>query len=370
MDLKHRLESLDILRGFDLFLLVAVHPILVGISSVDDSGVMDDILYHFDHEQWVGFRLWDLIMPLFLFITGSAIPFSFDKHRFVANQSVYKHLFRRFVILWIIGMIIQGNLFSFDWRSMKLFSNTLQAIAIGYLFSSIFYLNFKKNTLYVIVALLLVVYTIPFLVFDDFSEFNNIAIRIDRYILGPFIDGAHWQNSNSWVYSKTYNYSWIWSSLTFTVSVMTGCFAGKYIKDNRGNFSYKIALNLAIIGVILVLVGLFFGAFVPIIKRIWTSTMVIYSSGICLILLATFFYLIDILQWKKPFSFLKIFGLNSLVAYFLGEFINFRPIVHQFTYGIENIFPDYQSLILNVGNVTILTLILWGMYRSKKFISI
>ena len=73
---SYRLESLDILRGFDLFLLVGLQPILVAIGQVWDNEFYHGFLYQFDHEIWAGFRLWDLIMPLFLFMTGVTIPFS------------------------------------------------------------------------------------------------------------------------------------------------------------------------------------------------------------------------------------------------------------------------------------------------------
>lgn len=72
---SQRLESLDILRGFDLFLLVALQPVLLSIGQVWDNPYYHTFLHQFDHEVWLGFRLWDLIMPLFLFMTGVTIHF-------------------------------------------------------------------------------------------------------------------------------------------------------------------------------------------------------------------------------------------------------------------------------------------------------
>lgn len=75
-----RLASLDILRGFDLFLLVFFQPVFVALARQMNMSFLDSILYQFDHEVWEGFRFWDLVMPLFLFMTGASMPFSLSKY--------------------------------------------------------------------------------------------------------------------------------------------------------------------------------------------------------------------------------------------------------------------------------------------------
>lgn len=71
-----RLASLDILRGFDLFLLVFFQPVLVDLGRHLNLSWIPPVLYQFDHAEWFGFRFWDLVMPLFLFMTGTSMPFS------------------------------------------------------------------------------------------------------------------------------------------------------------------------------------------------------------------------------------------------------------------------------------------------------
>ena len=75
-----RLASLDILRGFDLFLLVFFQPVLGALARQMNMPFLDSIIYQFDHEVWEGFRFWDLVMPLFLFMTGASMPFSLSKY--------------------------------------------------------------------------------------------------------------------------------------------------------------------------------------------------------------------------------------------------------------------------------------------------
>lgn len=99
-----RLESLDVLRGFDLFLLVFLQPVLLAVGRCTDAGWYHDLLYHFDHETWIGFRFWDLVMPLFLFMTGAAMPFAFAKMRSQASKAaVYRRIARRVILLCIVA---------------------------------------------------------------------------------------------------------------------------------------------------------------------------------------------------------------------------------------------------------------------------
>lgn len=365
-----RLESLDILRGFDMFLLVCLQPILMSIGQIWDNPTYHSFLHQFDHEVWEGLRIWDLIMPLFLFMTGVSIPFSLDNKRENSKNEIYQHLFRRFIILWVIGMFMQGNLLGLNFKNIKLFSNTLQSIAIGYLITSILYLNFKIKTVAYIIISLLAIYTIPFLINNDFSEQNNFAILLDKQILGYFMDGAYWIDNNNWKFSSGYNYSWIWSSLTFIVTVALGCFCGKIIKDNRNNSPNKTLVPLLILGVGCLIAGFLIGLYIPIIKRIWSSSMTLVTGGYCILILTLFYFIIDVKQWGAKFNWLKIYGMNSILAYVLGEHLNFRSIVHVFTYGLENHFPAYKDQILVIGNYLIIFLILRYLYKKKIIVKI
>lgn len=89
-----RLASLDILRGFDLFLLVFFQPVFVALGQRLNFPWLNDILYQFDHESWIGFRFWDLVMPLFLFMTGASMPFSFSKFKNAPNKW---HIYRKII---------------------------------------------------------------------------------------------------------------------------------------------------------------------------------------------------------------------------------------------------------------------------------
>lgn len=367
---EQRLDSLDILRGFDLFLLVFFQPVFVSIGHTLDIPLINSILYQFDHEVWEGFRFWDLIMPLFLFMTGAAMPFSFSKYKHENNKlHLYKKILRRFVVLFILGMIVQGNLLGLNPKYIYLYTNTLQAIASGYLISSVILLHLSFRWQIVATAVLLLAYWIPMTFLGDFTSEGNFAEKIDRLVLGRFRDGAYWNEDGSWDFSPYYNYTWVLSSLTFGVTVMLGTFAGRLMKEGRNNRK-KVALNLFIIGLALVAAGWLWSWQMPVIKRIWTCSMTLLSGGYCFLLMALFYYWIDYKGHKVGLNWLKIYGMNSITAYILGEIINFRCIAISFSYGLEQYLDNYYAVWINFVNYLIVFLILRVMYKQRIFLKI
>lgn len=339
-----RLASLDILRGFDLFLLVFFQPVFVALGQRLNFPWLNDILYQFDHESWIGFRFWDLVMPLFLFMTGASMPFSFSKFKNAPNKwHIYRKIIKRFVLLFIFGMIVQGNLLGLNPDSLYLYSNTLQAIATGYLIAAIILLHCSFRYQVLITLLLLLLYWIPMTFFGDFTPGGNFAEKVDRLVLGQFRDGVYWGEDGNWHFSPYYTYTWIWSSLTFGVTVMLGTFAGKIMKEGKENRKGVVRL-LLLLGIVLIGVSLLWSLQMPIIKRLWTCSMTLFSGGLCFLLMGLFYYWIDYKGHTYGLDWLKIYGMNSITAYILGEVVNFRCIAASISYGLEQFLGNYYSV--------------------------
>ena len=365
-----RLASLDILRGFDLFLLVFFQPVFVALGHRLNFPWLNDILYQFDHESWIGFRFWDLVMPLFLFMTGASMPFSFSKFKNAPNKwPVYRKIIKRFVLLFIFGMIVQGNLLGLNPDSLYLYSNTLQAIATGYLIAAIILLHCSFRYQVLITLLLLLLYWIPMTFFGDFTPGGNFAEKVDRLVLGQFRDGVYWGEDGNWHFSPYYTYTWIWSSLTFGVTVMLGTFAGKIMKEGKENRKGVVRL-LLLLGIVLIGVSLLWSLQMPIIKRLWTCSMTLFSGGLCFLLMGLFYYWIDYKEHTYGLDWLKIYGMNSITAYILGEVVNFRCIAASISYGLEQFLGNYYSVWLSFANYLIVFFILQMMYKHRIFLKI
>ena len=374
--LTQRLESLDILRGFDLFLLVGLEMAMHHLSSAIDTPFFHSFMWCFTHVDWEGFSTWDLIMPLFMFMSGITIPFSLARYKNGQDQSlVYKRIFKRVILLWIFGMMCQGNLLGLDPHRIYFYSNTLQAIATGYLISAILFLHTRIRTQIIITIALLMCFwgAMEFITIQGYGGGNytpdgNLAEWIDREVLGRFRDGASVVNGEI-VFSPHYRYTWILSSLNFGVTVMTGTFAG-YILKNKNLKSEKKLAYMFIIGALMVAIGWIWGIWHPVIKKIWTSSMVLVSSGYCFLLMALFYYIVDYKGWRKPFQWLKVYGMNSIMAYMLTMCVNFSCISKSVFHGLAQYMGDYYQVLITLSNVCIVYFILWKMYKRNIFLKV
>lgn len=352
------MASLDILRGFDLFMLLFLQPVLVAVDRVYDAAWLHGIMHQLDHEVWEGFRCWDLVMPLFLFMVGASMPFSFAKYRGATGSkaALYKRIGRRFLLLFLFGMIVQGNLLGFDADRLFIYNNTLEAIAVGYLIAAMILLHCSIGMQAVCTCLLLLAYSVPMALFGDWTMEGNFAYAVDRVVIGRFRGDL--------------SYTWVWSSLTFGATVMFGAFAGELMRNSRRLARRKIAAILAIAGVAGVAMGLALSLCEPIIKRLWTSSMTIYAAGICTLLMALAYWWVDVRGHNRGLNWLKIYGMNPITAYVIGEVIDFRSIVASVSYGLQPLLGQWYAVWLTFGNFLLLFLLLRCMYKSRVFLKL
>ena len=370
-----RLESLDALRGFDLFFLVALGPLAHSLARAADVGWLNDCMWAFNHVQWEGFSPWDLIMPLFLFMSGASMPFALSRFKGVSDKkSLFRRLGKRILLLWIFGMMCQGNLLALDPNTIYLYSNTLQAIATGYLITALLFLFTSRRTQIITAVVLLLVYwtAMQFITVDGYGGGNytpqgNLAEWIDNTVLGRFRDTAQVIDGKV-VVADWYHYTWILSSLNFGVTVLTGLFAG-YIAKDKIEEKKKLKLYFGT-GITMVIAGWLWNFQMPVIKTIWTSSMVLVSSGYCFLLMGLFYYWIDYKGHRSGITWLKVYGMNSIVAYMLANVVNFRCIGESLFYGLEQYMGSYYSFLMTLWNIGAVYVIIWFMYKRGIFLKV
>lgn len=359
-----RVVSIDALRGFDMFLLVGGGAILVAMFRPIEGAFSAFVQRQFTHVHWEGFHFWDLVMPLFLFVVGTSMPYSFEKRLSsgVSKLTLYRHIAFRVAILWILGMIRQGNLLSYDLDSLSLFNNTLQAIAAGYLITAVILLHCKPRVQYFIFAGLLLVYwallawvRVPGVGAGVLTPEANLAIHIDRVVLGRFIGDDP-------------GYSWVLSSMTFAATVLLGAFGGRFLQGNtpdRAKVGWLVGAGAACI-----LAGWAWGFSFPIIKHIWTSSFVLYSGGICLMLLGLFYGVVDVWGRRKWAYVFVVLGRNSIVAYMARSVVDLRGTARRLVGGLDVYTGEWAGLLHAVVAFAVLWLALWYMYRKGTFVKI
>ena len=358
-----RLMSIDALRGFDMFWIIGGSTIFGSLAQAADNHILNSLIPQLSHVRWEGFRFMDLIMPLFLFIVGVVMPISFRK-RLAQGQSrkrIYLHIITRTIILFGLGMAAQGHLLAYDLSKLHIYCNTLQAIAVGYLIAAIVILNMGVIGQIISTAALLLVFwglmvlvPVPGYGAGVLTEVGNLAIYLDKLILGPFQDGT--------------TYTWILSSLTFGATVLLGAQAGNMLRSNRHAGVKLLCLFGA--GVATLGLGMLWDRWFAIIKHLWTSSFVLFAGGLSYLLLALFYLVIDVWGFKKwAFGFVVI-GMNAIAVYMATHLFNFRHIGDIFVGNLANHLGAWNDFVQALAAFAIIWWILFWMYRKKSFIKV
>ena len=246
--------------------------------------------------------------------------------------------------------------------------DTLQAIAVGYVVAALLFVYFRPRWQIVAGVALFAAYWLAFACTGmNLDPQDNIAMVVDKAVLGSHRDGVRWAADGTWRFGKSYQYTWILSSLNFAVTVLLGCFAGQLL--NSGKLSpARRALWVAVTGAALVAAGLALSPVFPIVKKIWSSSMTLFSGGICFLLTAFTYDLVDVRGWHRGADWLKIYGMNAITAYCIGEVVRFTSVSESLLHGFGSL-PCYP-VIIAFADAAILFGILAVMYKHKVFLKV
>ncbi len=362
--MKERLYSLDLLRGLDMLLLVAIGPIVRAADSVWHFA--PGFIRQFSH-GWECFTLWDIIMPMFIFMCGAAVPYALGR-RLVdgrPGRAYWGHVAVRVAMLWALGMVVQGNLLKLDPLQIKVYSNTLQSIAAGYLVAA-FVMPMRSVKARVAIPLAMAAaYTAMLALGGDYSEFGNFAQKVDHAVFSAVLPAGNV------VVAKPSHYTWVATSLMFGFMTMCGCFATEILRGpgERG----RKALLLLAYGVGLEAAGWVSAIWIPVIKPIFTLSFTAQAMGWCVIALAALYALTDILKLRRGLGVVILFGQCALAAYLVGGY--FRPIPARgaeiLTQGLAG-FLNLDKAAMGLVNAVVasaliaLALFVWRRARAKR----
>ena len=361
--------------------------------ALPESGIWKFLTWHQSHVEWIGCSLHDLIQPSFSFLVGVALPFSIAS-RAARGQSRLEmtwHAAWRALVLVLLGVFLRSTGQTTTMTNWT-FEDTLSQIGLGYVF--LFVLGFRPTRdHWIALGAILVGYWAFFAVRPVPQEFDYAKVGVPATWLETFgLTGfaAHWQkNSNAaWAFD-----TWFmnllprpsafgfnrggYATLSFIPTLGTmilGLIAGNILRSARAPLAKVKWFALA--GVIGLAAGWTLGALgvVPVVKRIWTPSWVLFSGGWCFLLLAAFYYVIDV-AGKKNWSFpLVVIGANSIAAYVLAHgpegYFSKALTTHfgQKTFAVFG--AAYEQLLLGAATLLVMWLILLWMYRRKLFLKI
>lgn len=372
-ELKNRLVSLDAFRGLTIAFMILVNT----------PGSWAHVYAPLRHAPWHGCTLTDLVFPFFLFIVGVAMRFSLPKYAAQSTIAAVKKILARTLTIFLIGLLL--NLYPFirqnwDWTHLRIMG-VLQRIALAYGLAAISVLWFKPRQLITVIIYLLVGYWVILFSYgwltglDPYDLETNPGRWLDLKLLGA---NHLWHGTGI-----AFDPEGILSTIPSIATVLSGFLVGNLIfnADNR----LEKARQLVVLGAVGTIIGWIWGLVFPINKQLWTSSYVLFTGGIATMMLAFFYWLIDIRGWKKWVFPLVIFGTNSLFI-FAGSGVWVKTILRikfnledhmmsGYAYLYKTIFQPLAgdlngSLLFALSHVLMWWLILAWMYRKKIFIKI
>lgn len=367
-----RMLTIDVLRGITVAFMILVN----------NNGQNDQAYAAMNHSLWNGFTPTDLVFPTFLFIMGTSMVLSYESalSKGTSAASLWPHILRRFVILVLLGLVVNGFPY-FPLGTLRIYG-VLQRIALCYLVGSILHL-WKRGLANKIVFLLLSLlgywvlmrwvpvpgHGMPGTDFPLLDKDINLAAFLDRHIFpGRLFEG-------------TRDPEGFLSTLPSIGSTLFGMIAGLWLRSGRTEWNKLQGLVVA--GGASLFLGAIWSFWFPINKKLWTSSYALYAAGWTFLLLAACYFVLEIRKsrgnWTHPWL---VFGRNAIVAYVFSELLSSSVAVFRWN-ALESIqqhiywgwfvsvgSPAFGSLVYSICFMLVCWIPAAVLYRNKIFIKI
>jgi len=363
-----RLVSLDALRGFDMFWIIGGGRLLKAlVLAIGLEGTHDVVSGQLTHAPWHGFRAYDLIFPLFLFIAGVTMPFSLGRQleKGVPRNKIYISIVRRGFLLVLLGCVYNGML-KLDFANLRYLS-VLGFIGLSWMFAALIFVNTKwRGQLAWCIGLLLGYWAalmwvpVPGYGAGDLEMAGNLVGYIDRM----------WAPGK--LYRGHFDPQGLFSVVSGIGTALMGALTGHLLcRAKQKSERIRVFWCLLGAGIACVLVGLLWNRYFPINKEMWTSSFTVFTGGLSLLLLSVFYLVIDVFDFRKwAFPFVLI-GLNPITIYIGAKVISFSHTTNYLFGGlVKHVGGDWGNLLWAFFFVLTELIFLYVLYRKKIFLRV
>jgi len=362
---EQRLLSLDTLRGFDMFWIAGGDRFFRTLADVTDWTWADWWGAQMHHVKWAGFVAYDLIFPLFMFISGVAIPFALSRklEQGVAKASLVFKVAKRALILVVLGMIYNGCL-DFKFSDARV-ASVLGQIGLAYLIAAliVLYCRSVKGQLGWLLGIMSIYAAIQLFIPVPGHGAGVLTPEgcINGYVDRLLLPGR--------LYGTVFDPEGLLCIVSAAGMTLMGVLAGHVLRTH-GFSGHRKTLILAASGVTCILLGVCLGQWYPIIKAAWTTPFNLLAGGISLLLLAIFYLVIDVWRFQTWTFALRVVGLNSITIYLCMRVVDFRDISEFFFGGLSGLCSAYGPLVLCAGVLALEWLFLWLLYQKRIFLRV
>jgi len=363
---KERLQSLDTLRGFDMAMLLGIGGIIVALAEATGWNWMNVLATQQHHMEWEGFRFYDLIFPLFMFISGVAIPYAINSkiEKGVEKKMLLKKISIRLLALVALGILYNGV-------TQRGFTNpriagVLAQIGFGYFFAALIFLYARniKICMYWLLGILVSVAALQLFVpvpghgAGTFEPATTINAWLDQLLIPGRLYDTDFDPEG---------FLCIVSAVSIT---LLGGLAG-YVIRSSGYEPERKALYISLAGVILVTIALALSPVYPIIKKMWTVPYVLMAAGVSALLLSLFYFVIDVKGSKSWTLFFRVFGMNSITIYMTARIVSFWDISRFFfNWTSIHISELWGTVFIAFGVLTLEWALLYFLYKKSIFLRV
>lgn len=416
---SQRLMSVDALRGFDMFWIIGADSLVYALNRMSQTPPTRFLARQLEHAEWAGFRFYDLIFPLFIFIVGVSLVFSLTRTIALEGRTrAIQRIVRRSLLLFVIGIFYSGGLTN-PWPDLRLMG-VLNRIALAYFFAGALFCFFRPRALAAICVGLLAGYwaLMTFVPVRDLpltrsalaqraaeaghpevaalfkAERNPSAVKdspawaaaremfyaTTNRVTGRFDAGLNLANHLDFEclpgrkYDTFYDPEGLLSTLPAVATCLLGVFAGLLLRMPTLAGRQKVAWLIAF-GLAAATLGWLWDAQFPVIKKIWTSSYVLVAGGYSAILLGLFYLVVDLWQaraWCQPFVWM---GMNSITIYIAANILGgFRRLAPRLAGGDVKAFFDERvaqgcgELVISLVGLLLAFWLVRFLYQRKVFL--
>jgi predicted acyltransferase len=363
--ISSRLQSLDALRGFDMFWIIGAEGIVHSLKEATGWGWATWMSMQLEHVDWNGFRFYDLIFPLFLFLSGATMPFSLTRkmEMGVPKIKIYRHVISRGFLLVLLGCIYNG-LLQFDFENQR-YASVLAQIGIAWMLAAFIFLNTKwKGQLAWAIGIILAYWAamklipVPGYGAGVLTREGSLVTYIDQMLLpGRMHEGI-------------FDPEGLLVKIPATATALLGALTGWWLK-RKDIGEYRKVAYMAAVGALFFLIAYLIGLSFPINKKLWSSSFVFQTASCSLWLMAIFYLVIDIWKLRKWAFFFIVIGMNPITIYMATGMIDFWHTSEYFFGGLgKYASDDWRNLVIATGMVFIEWAFLYFLYRKRIFLKV
>ena len=368
-----RSVSVDAFRGFDMFWIMGGDYLIRSLPAIHDGPVTQALAAQMDHCEWAGFHFYDLIFPMFVFIVGISVVFSVGRMvERVGRGPTIRRIALRSVVLYLLGMFYMGGV-SQGFKNVY-FAGVLHRISVAYFFTGLIFCflgtsnqpgaanRTPRSGLNAMIALcfglllgywaLLTLVPVPGI---DAPTLAGPGKNLAHYLDQLFLPGRKFEGT-------------ILSTMAAVANCLLGVFAGLLLRNDTIPGQKKVYRLLAG-GASSLLLGFAWAQLFPIIKLLWTSSYVLVACGYSALLLAAFYQIIEIWnyrQWAQPFIWM---GMNAITIYIVANVVNFHKLALRFVGGdIAAFLGNYAGFVQAIVGTVLGFWLVYFLYRRSIFL--